>query len=278
MDQKIGNPLAKHFRQPAIYLKLPSGGKFWPQKTLNLPPNGEIPIFPMTAQDEILLKTPDALMNGEGMLSVIQSCCPNIIDARQMPSVDIDAVLLAIRIASYGNQMEFDVVCPSCQEELSYNIDVQEILSRIRMPTFQPFYLKGLTFNFKPQPYSSVNDIALRNFEESRIVQTLNNENISIEEKKRIIDAQVKRLTNISVNSLANSTESITTADGTVVTNLDQITEFYHNCESKILKDVQGQLNKLFDSISIKSQQANCSKCQVLLEVPLEFNNSNFFV
>ena len=100
------NPLAKHFRQPAIYMKLPSQGRFWPSEALNLPATGAIPVYPMTAKDEIVLRTPDALMNGQGIIDVIQSCCPNIVDAWRMPSIDVDAVLVAIRIASYGNQMD----------------------------------------------------------------------------------------------------------------------------------------------------------------------------
>ena len=42
------NPLQKYFRQPAIYVKLPSDGKFYPEGTLEMPVNKEIPIYPMT--------------------------------------------------------------------------------------------------------------------------------------------------------------------------------------------------------------------------------------
>ena len=55
------NPLAKHFRQPAIYLQLPSGGKYWPDGSIDLPLNGQIPVYPMTTRDEISIRTPDAL-------------------------------------------------------------------------------------------------------------------------------------------------------------------------------------------------------------------------
>ena len=34
MAQPQGNPLAKHLRQPKIYIKLPSGGEYWPGKSL----------------------------------------------------------------------------------------------------------------------------------------------------------------------------------------------------------------------------------------------------
>ena len=77
------NPLTKFFRQPAIYLKLPSNGAFWPNDAIELPLTGEIPVYPLTTKDEIILRTPDALLNGEGVVEVIQSCCPSIKDAWQ---------------------------------------------------------------------------------------------------------------------------------------------------------------------------------------------------
>ena len=103
MPEIKNNPLAKHFRQPAIYIQLTSQGKFWPENTLELPVTGKIPVYPMTARDEITLRTPDALINGTSVVEVVQSCCPNIKDAWEMPSIDVDSTLIAIRIASFGH-------------------------------------------------------------------------------------------------------------------------------------------------------------------------------
>ena len=111
------NPLSKYFRQPAIYMDLPSRGKYWPDGTLDLPVTGKLAVYPMTTRDEITLRTPDALMNGTSVVDVIQSCCPSITNAWRMPSVDVDAVLIGIRIASYGNEMDFDTRCPYCKAE-----------------------------------------------------------------------------------------------------------------------------------------------------------------
>jgi hypothetical protein len=59
------NPLAKFFRQPAIYVRLPSQGRNWVTGTINYPESGELAVLPMTAIDEITYRTPDALFNGE---------------------------------------------------------------------------------------------------------------------------------------------------------------------------------------------------------------------
>ena len=48
------NPLKQYFRRPAIYIKLPSEGKYYPEGTIDLPDNKELPVYPMTAIDEIM--------------------------------------------------------------------------------------------------------------------------------------------------------------------------------------------------------------------------------
>ena len=116
MNPTAVNPLTKHFRQPALYLKLPSNGAYWPDNSLDLSAAGELAIFPMTTRDEITLRTPDALLNGQGVVDVIKSCCPGIKDPWLMPSVDVDAVLVAVRVASYGDDMEVNSKCVHCND------------------------------------------------------------------------------------------------------------------------------------------------------------------
>ena len=105
---QTSNPLQQFFRQPALYIRLPSEGRQWPPGSINMPPNQEIPVLPMNAIDEITYRTPDALFNGSATVNVIQSCIPNIRDAWAVPVSDLDAILVAIRIASYGHSMDIE--------------------------------------------------------------------------------------------------------------------------------------------------------------------------
>ena len=105
--QKI-NPLIGMMRQPKIYIKLPSNGNYWSDGSLQLSPNGEYPVYSMTAKDELILKTPDALLNGQAVVDVIQSCLPNIINAWECPQIDVDLILVEPEIVrekqlSYSN-------------------------------------------------------------------------------------------------------------------------------------------------------------------------------
>ena len=51
------NPLKKFYRQPKVYLDLPSRGKYYPDGGIEMTETGELPVFAMTAKDELAMKT-----------------------------------------------------------------------------------------------------------------------------------------------------------------------------------------------------------------------------
>ena len=148
------NPLTQYFRQPAIYVKLPSDGKYYHESALNMPENRELPVYPMTAIDEITYRTPDALFNGNAVTNVIKSCIPSIQDPWAIPAIDVDTILVAIRIASYGHTMEISTTCPHCQNEGDYGLDLRSVLERMKEPDYSAPIIDGdLTIFFKPMTF-----------------------------------------------------------------------------------------------------------------------------
>ena len=113
------NPLLKHFRQPQLYLRLPSQGKFYPAGSIDMPATKELPIYSMTALDEIIWKNPDALLNGQATVDVIHSCVPNIKNAWMIPNIDMDAILIGIRRATYGNFMDLLLYARTVKEKMN---------------------------------------------------------------------------------------------------------------------------------------------------------------
>lgn len=272
------NPLSKYFRKPSIYLRLPSRGEFWPVGSLDLPQNGEIPVYPMTAADEIVLKTPDALMNGQGVVEVIKSCCPNIINPWQMPSIDVDVVLISIRIATYGDIMEVETVCPSCKEEAVYDVPLSNVLASAVTPDYtEPVLFDGLTIKLKPQPYFSVNQTNMVGYEEQRILQTINDDALDDNTRKSMFEEHLKRLVDLNIQLVADSTEKITAPEGVEVTDPALITDFYKHTGRQLLKDIQDRLKQYSAEASIKPYSVQCNHCQHKYEVPIIFDYANFF-
>ena len=278
MPENTQNPLAKHFRQPAIYTPIPSKGRFWPDGDIDIPVNGEIAVYPMTTKDELSLRTPDALMNGAGMVEVIQSCCPSIKNAWNMPTIDVDAILISIRIASYGHEMDVDANCPECKEANRYSIDLRTVLASIQPVDYDtPEEINGLKFFLKPQTFKNSNDIGNITFEEQKIMQTLSNENIADEDKARIVATQLKRMTNMTDDILTSGTRCIVTEEGIEVSNPEHMKEFYQNADSKIVRILQKRLEKIADESSIKPHQVKCTSCNHEFTMKIDFNFSSFF-
>lgn len=277
MDQKPANPLAKNFRQPAIYLKLPSQGKFWPDGSINMPVTGEIAVYPMTTRDEILLRTPDALINGSGVVEVIQSCCPEITNAWHMPSIDVDSVIIAIRIASYGSTMNFTSQCPSCKTVDNYGLVLQQALEQIRMPDYSmPVTVNNVKIKLKPQPYFELNKTNQAEFEEQKLLQTIQNTSMTEEVRSIEIKNHVNKLLDIGYQTLTTSTESIE-SDGQLVTNKDFIKEFYQNSGSIVNKTVREKLDLINKQGSFKPMHVNCTSCNHAFDIQITFDYASFF-
>jgi hypothetical protein len=270
------NPLSKFFRQPSVYIKLPSTGQYWKDGALDLPVTGEIPIYPMTARDEITLRTPDALMNGSGVVDVIQSCCPNIRDAWAMPSVDVDTVLIAIRVASYGTEMDVETSCPFCNAENKHGINLKVSLASITCPDYnKKVEIDNLKIKLAPQPYFSVNRRNTIQFEEQRMTNALQQPD-SPERIREISDSMAK-LIQIGVDTVAESTEYIELEDGTRVTDSNFIKEFYNNATGNVVRVVQARLGDINLEGAVKPQTAACEECQKEYQIPLLFDYANFF-
>ena len=276
-SEAIANPLAKHFRQAEVHFKLPSKGKYWPEGSLDMPVTGELPVYPMTSKDEIILKTPDALMNGSSVATVIQSCCPNIKDPWMTPAVDVDALLIAIRIASYGNEMEITCTCPACNDVSDYEINLPAILDTIKCPDYsKPVEAGGLKIHLKPQCYKDVERAAQIKFQEQQLLRTITNENLPDTEKAKRFDQHLSSFVDLSIESLASSTSGITDGDGVTVTKKEFIVEFYKNCDAKIIKQVNTALTELAMQ-DVQKQTVTCPSCNHQYDASVEFNAANFF-
>lgn len=280
MNNSIANnPLAKHFRQPSIYLKLPSGGRFYPANSLDLSLSGELPIYPMTIKDEILLKTPDALMNGEGMSEMIASCCPNIKDVWSIPLVDLDAILIAIRLASYGNGMDMTSNCSHCDVENEHTIDLRVVLDNLApiKKYHEANILNGLAFKLKPQTYKDLNRVGLISFEQEKLIDAINASELSDEEKKAMFQDAFDKLTKLNIDTLVSCIESITTDTGVVVAEPVMIEDFLNQTDRKTYNDVKELIQSTVGANTLDPVEVACTECNTSYKLKIEFNQTSFF-
>ena len=271
------NPLRQYFRQPAIYIKLPSGGQFYPPGTLTLTETNELPVYPMTAIDEIMYKTPDALFNGQATVNVIQSCIPNITNAWGVPAMDVDTILVAIRIASYGHEMEFGTKCPKCSAESDRALDLRTVMDAMRIPDYNQSIQSGdMEIYFRPMNYKNLNDNNQLQYENQRMLQMLPDTKFEDTEKMNALTAALKKITDITVTALAQSIATVKTPTA-MVSEPEYIEDFLKNCDRNLFTQIRDHIIKLKTQAEMQPMKLVCDECSHEYEQSVSLDMSNFF-
>ena len=280
MQQPKTNPLARFMRQPAIYIKLPSNGNFWPQGMLEMPINGELPVLPMSTRDEIAVNTPDALMNGQAVVDMIQSCMPNIRSAWAIPSVDLDTILIAIRIASYGEKMDYTSECPECKNSESYEIDLRPFLDLpVDISGYNtPVEYKGMQIYLKPGDFETINLSNLETFEQQRLVRMINDTNLDEAERLVRFNRIFKTMTEYTVKNVSGSILKIVSPEGETVIDSEFIDDFVTNSERQLYTVIRDKITEINNGIPEKKVTTSCTECEKQYDTPFTFDQANFFV
>ena len=271
------NPLSQYFRQPAIYIRLPSEGKFYPPGAFETTENGEYPVLPMTTLDEITYRTPDSLFNGSAVVSVIQSCMPNIKDAWKMPGMDIDTVLVAIRIATYGHELDISTECPACENIADYAIDLRTVVDNIKSPAFGKQLLIGdLEIFLKPMSYRQMNENSMVQFEEQKSLQMLQDQNADDATKVLHIGEVLRKITTVTTKALAQNIGLIKTPQAQV-SDINHIFEFLSNCDRTVFGKIRDYIIENKQVAEIQPLKIQCGNCNHEYQQAITLDMSNFF-
>jgi hypothetical protein len=277
------NPLAAHFRQTKLYMKLPSGGLFNTESDLDLPDSREVAVFPMTAKDEILMKNPDALLNGEAVLQVIRSCVPSVLEPKELTNIDVDALLLGIQSATYGDEMELSTKCKFCDKELTGVISIQESLDQIEpLEEVNIVEWDGLNVVLRPVKYRSTIEAGLVNFQTTRSLQSIADLPDDMD-KLSIFNENFNRMALLNFSLICDSIEKIIIkGEETVeVTDRDQIIEFLENCEASIGTKIEEESTKVSTKGISKEMKFACDgECgeDKITETSIVLDPVNFFM
>jgi len=283
MDQN--NILSKYSRTPKIYLTLPSGGKFYKNNPCERSGTGEIPILSMTAKDELIFRTPDALMNGDAVATVIKSCVPLIDDPWDIPSIDMDAILIAIRIATTGEKLEMDVKVPKVEdEELKVEIGLPEVLDGIKSQVWQDtFTYNDLTFHLIPLKLKHQNFFDIETFETQRFINILNDKTLSQDKRKQVMQEILDKASMNNIDVVAKQIVKITTPEGEEI-NPTNIAQFLAESDRELFNAVRDFLINTRSKFDIPVQKVTVPQPLVdqgaptTISVPVFLNNVNFFV
>jgi hypothetical protein len=279
------NPLEKYYRQPAIYIKLPSGGRYYSKEAFTPSETGEIPILPMTAKDELAFKTPDAMLNGQATVDVIKSCVPNMLDPWQMVNYDTDAILLGIRIATYGETMDIKYTTPVTNEEQDHTLNLSAVLEEVNKLKIEDYTTTSKGFKIKVQPitYKQVAKVQIARFEQQKMIGTVNDSTLTEGQKQTAFSKSWEILNTVNFSMLVDAIGEVTTPDGAVVTDRQHIIEFCNKADTKTIKEIEEKIQQLKVQAQTPPLRVQATEEQIkkgvpnTFEVPITFDNSNFF-
>lgn len=269
------NPLQKFFRQPKVYLSLPSKGLYYETGALQGDYNN-VPIFAMSGMDEIIMKTPDALFTGEGTVKVIESCCPYIKNAKQMPSIDLDAILIAIRIATFGAKMNVSKTCNKCGTENEYEIELNNFLdyfNSIKFTNTVPIF-ENLIIKIRPLQYEEMSYFSIENFKLQKTLSQVND--LKDEERQRQIDQIYANLSELQLQLFLTVIENVQ-VDGQMVAEKSHIEEWLRNTDRESYKLIKEKLEQNKEVWDMPPQKVSCANCGTENTVTVTMDQSSFF-
>jgi hypothetical protein len=285
-QQIHANPLSGFMRQPKIYIRLPSGGEFWPAGSLEQTETGDFPVFSMTAKDELMLKIPDAIMSGQAVVDVVQHCMPNIKNAWSIPSIDLDVILIAIRLATYGEKMTTPITFGD-DLEMEYSVDLKQVMDtlmyQIKWDPIVPIN-EDLTIFVRPMTYKQLSESAVKTFETQKILQIANNNEMSEADKVAAFKESFSKLTDVTIGVVEKSIFKIDSSNGSTE-NPKHIKEFIENADKDIFNIVQSHLDTLKSinelkpvTITVTDEMREKGITGDTVDVPLVFDPATFFV
>jgi len=271
----MASVLSKYKRQPKLQISLPSQGKWWPPGSLEK--WQDLDVYSMTSGDEIAIKTPDILFNGDATVKLIQSCIPAIKNAWHVPLVDLYTVLAAIRMASYGENLAITSACPNCAEMTDFDVPFNNLLELYQTKHFiSEIRIDELTFHVKPLSYKDLTEVNKQTFKLQRQLQqkipNIEDQDVKDIELQKIYDG----LSNLQTSTVIHCVSSIETPEG-LEKDWNTINTFIRDSESTLLDKVVDTHVENSESFGMPENRLKCQACEHEYTQPSELDWSNFF-
>lgn len=282
------NPLQNFFRKPKLSVLLPSRGRWYPKNTLTKP---TVDIYPMTAADDLRFKTNEVLLNASAVTELIQSCVPDITDPEQMPVLDLDVILLAIRQASYASTIKASVNVPNTALTLTLDLDIQNLIENFANAAElwdEKLILineqdERLTVILRPVTLKSMFSATRSLIRQQQATAEITMSSRQADEKIAELDDQMKSLSSVSINMVADSISEILTQDGFSIKNAGEIRQFLNQLDLAYFRAIQKHIEDQKALISFKPIQITSTAEQIAAGAPetwtanIQFNINNFF-
>lgn len=275
------NPFMAYCRHIKTWIKLPSGTSYYDSKVIDFPESGEVGVRAMTGEDEMMLKNPDALLNGEALKKVLLSCVEGLKKPELLLNNDVDALMIAIRHVTFGDNNEYNPNCPKCGHSNTFSINVGGFLDNIQSlePEYTVHLNNGLIVYLKPYTFKDRISTLRLAFEQEKLRKSLDLEDS--EKTLKIMSESMKTMAELNYRMMTDAIVRIKDESGMMdVVNSDSnkqnFLELLRNLEKTDFDSISDKLTEI-NKIGVSgSVPATCKQCGHEWEAEIDLNPVNF--
>ena len=271
---------ASYYRRIKTYTKLPSLGQYYDDSIIDISSGGEVGVKPMNVDDELLLKNQDALFNGEAITTVLLNCVDGLKQPHKLFTNDVDALLTAIRIATYGDPTEFTSVCAKCGHQNTYAIELSKKLESTTSldSTYTVTTESGLTMYVKPFTHKHKIELLQVIFEQEKITSTISSNDGDI---SAAIQESIRKLISTNTMLISQSIYRIVDSNNDIDlviddSNVEDLRKLLFNIELKDAETIEQKVKDLNNIGMDKHVTVACDDCEHEWTTEMETNPVNF--
>lgn len=278
------NPLQRYFRRPVLWVKLPTLGKWYDNHDVTYNDRQEVQVYGVTAIDEIMMNTPDALFNGHALESVIASCVPDIRNVKALLQPDLEALFLGIKSATNNGKHEITRTCEKCNHENTFELQCNQLLDNMTYVEDSDTIVNvdsDIRVHVKPYDFTMRSLLIQRQLEERRTLQSIQDDD-TVENNLIRADLYARSIEKMSRLTFRLVADSITAVEvlGTNaqhVTDKEFIAEWLTNVNKQTTDAIISAVNSLNELGPPKTTLAHCENCNHEWTESLSFDPVLFF-
>jgi len=254
------NTLLQRVEMPGSTFQMPSRGLFYEHGELRDDvAMGEVHVHPMSAFDEILMKSIDHLFSGEAVEKVFKRCIPQVLQPLELLARDVDFLLVCLRQVTFGDDLDvtYDHGCKDSTKQ-SYIVKLSEFIQstkRIDPTSIGKAYTttleNGQVVKMHPSKFKDILEIYQSN-----------------ESAAMTVEDELEMAT-LMISSVISSVDEIT--------NKEHIKEWIKKIPAGWIKELSNKIESASDFGTDFSFKTKCKDCKKEITIQTPVNPISFF-
>lgn len=262
MQTTSDNPLIRDTVIPGHTVRLPSRGLYYKRNELaESVKDGELMVYPMTYEDELVFKSIDNLFSGESLRQVIARRCPQVKKPGQLLAKDVDYLVVQLRKVSYGDSLSIDYRhnCTDAKNH-TYNFSITEqmLSTGVELTSAESLDL--------PLDNGQVVHFTHARFDDMIALLQASNSELSAEDQR-----------NRELDGVLSVIEGVTMTTGEKIVDRNHVGEWLTTIPRQWMVDVVTKIGKLSNWGIDSAANIECLDCKEMMRISVPINPISFF-